>query len=307
MQFQTSVRNRMSCVGVGLHTGVHVEMTLVPSLPDTGIRFRRIDVTDRPNLIEARFDNVGATGYGTVVQNEAGVSVSTVEHLMAALSGLGVDNVTIEIDGPEVPVMDGSAAPFVFLIECAGIKTQALPRKVLVIREKIEIIDGDKKVGLYPADRFSVTFEIDFDADAIGRQFRALEVTESSFKTQIARARTFGFLHEVEYLNKRGLARGASLDNAVVLSEGKVLNRGGVRFGDEFVRHKILDAIGDLALAGYAIKGAYRAVRAGHTLNNQLLRALFDNDQAYEIVAQAPVGAPAFMASPRDELRVAMA
>ncbi len=307
MPFQTSVRNRMSCIGVGLHTGVHVEMTLVPASADSGIRFRRIDVTDRPNLIPAQFDNVGATGYGTVVQNDAGVSVSTVEHLMAALSGLGVDNVTIEIDGPEVPVMDGSAAPFVFLIECAGVKELSRPRRALVIREKVEIVDGDKKVGLYPADRFSVTFEIDFEADAIGRQFRALEVTESSFKSQIARARTFGFLHEVEYLNKRGLARGASLDNAVVLSDGKVLNRGGVRFGDEFVRHKILDAIGDLALAGFPIQGAYRAVRAGHTLNNQLLRTLFDRDQAYEIVTLSPAMAPAYVPAHKDGLRLAMA
>ena len=287
MALQTTVKNRMSCVGVGLHTGAHVRMTLTPAPVDTGICFRRIDVTDRPNMVPALYDTVGETGYGTVVMNEAGVSVATVEHVLAALSGLGVDNAVIEIDGPEVPVMDGSAAPFVFLIECAGIKTLARPRRVLQILEPVEIIEGDKRVGLYPADRFSVSFEIDFDAAAIGRQSLSLDVTEASFKSRIARARTFGFLHEVEHLNKRGLARGASLDNAVVLSEGKVLNRGGVRFDDEFVRHKILDAIGDLALAGMPILGAYRAARAGHTLNNKLLRALFDREEAFEVVTRS--------------------
>jgi UDP-3-O-[3-hydroxymyristoyl] N-acetylglucosamine deacetylase len=307
MPFQTSVKNRMSCVGVGVHTGAHVEMTLAPAPADSGIRFRRVDITDRPNLIHASFDSVSQTGYGTVIANDAGVSVSTIEHLMAALAGLGVDNAVIEIDGPEVPIMDGSAAPFVFLIECAGIKSLPKPRKTLRVLEKVEVVDGDKKVGLYPADRFSITYEIDFDADAIGRQFRALEITESSFKTQIARARTFGFLHEVEYLNKRGLARGASLDNAVVLSDGKVLNRGGVRFGDEFVRHKILDAVGDLALAGMPILGAYRAVRGGHTLNNQLLRALYDRPDAFEIVARGEAMEPHYMPSSYEGLQVAVA
>jgi UDP-3-O-[3-hydroxymyristoyl] N-acetylglucosamine deacetylase len=286
MTYQSTVKNRVSCVGVGLHTGSHVEMTLAPAPADTGIQFRRVDVTDRDNVIAAQFDWVSETGYGTVVSNDDGVSVSTVEHLMSALSALGIDNAIIEINGPEVPVMDGSAAPFVFLIECAGVKTLPRARRVLHILEPVEIIEGDKKVGLYPADRLSISFEIEFSADAIGYQARSVDVTETSFKSQIARARTFGFLHEVEHLTKMGLARGASLDNAVVLSEGKVINRGGVRYDDEFVRHKILDAIGDLALAGMPIVGAYRAVRAGHTLNNKLLRALFANPDSYEIVTR---------------------
>jgi len=285
MSLQTSIKNRVSCAGIGLHTGARVQMTLAPAPAGSGIRFRRVDITDRDNWLPARYDLVSATGYGTVLENDAGASIATVEHVLAALSGMGVDNATIEIDGPEMTVMDGSAAPFVFLIECAGIKRLQRARRVIQILERIEVVDGDKHVALEPSDQFSAAFEIDFDAEAIGRQAHRVVVTETSFKAEIARARTFGFLHEMEHLTARGLARGGSLDNAVVLNGGKVINRGGLRYRDEFVRHKILDAIGDLALAGLPILGAYEARRAGHTLNNRLLRALFDAPQAFEIIS----------------------
>ena len=292
MNFQTTIKNRVSCAGIGLHTGARVNMTLAPAGADFGIQFRRTDVADRDQLIPAHYDLVAQTNYGTVLANRAGVEVATVEHVMAALAGLGVDNAMIELDGPEVPIMDGSAAPFVFLIECAGLKRLQRPRRVLQILDEIEIVDGDKRVALKPWSGFAIDFEIDFDAEAIGRQARRLEITQAGFKSEIARARTFGFLHELEQLNAHGLARGGSLDNAIVLNGGQVLNRGGLRYRDEFVRHKILDAIGDLALAGLPIIGAYSAHRAGHGLNNRLLRALFDTPMAYEIVTLGVSRAP---------------
>lgn len=302
MNLQTTIKNRVSCAGIGLHTGARVNMTVAPAGDDAGIQFRRTDVPDRDNLVPARHDLVTQTGYGTVLTNRAGVQIATVEHVLAALAGLGVDNALIELDGPEVPIMDGSAAPFVFLIECAGLKRLRRPRRALQILDEIEIVEGDKRVALKPSDRFTVAFEIDFDAEAIGRQAHRLEIAQASFKSEIARARTFGFLHELEHLNANGLARGGSLDNAVVLNGGKVLNRGGLRYRDEFVRHKILDAIGDLSLAGFPIIGAYEGRRAGHGLNNRLLKTLFETPAAFEIVTP---GVHRMPASPGFEAAVA--
>jgi UDP-3-O-[3-hydroxymyristoyl] N-acetylglucosamine deacetylase len=259
-------------------------MTLHPADVATGIIFQRSDLGSKTGTIVASWDNVVDTRMATTLGNANGVCVGTVEHLMAALAGCGIDNALVEIDGPEVPVMDGSSAPFVFLIECAGVQLQQAPRLAIKIDKPIIVGDDSKFISLRPDDSFSVSFEIDFDDAPVAQQQLSLRLVNGTFKTEIARARTFGFAHEVDALREAGLARGGSLDNAVVINGNKVLNGDGLRYSDEFVRHKILDCVGDLYLAGAPIIGAVDALRSGHALNNVLLKALFDNPSAWSHV-----------------------
>lgn len=284
---QKTLKSAISCTGVGLHSGEKVSMTLQPASADTGIVFRRTDVAGDGAEIPAAFDSVVDTRLCTTIGAE-GKAIGTVEHLMAALAGAGIDNAIIEVGGAEVPVMDGSAAPFLFLIDCAGVAELDAPRKAIRILKPISAVDEDadglKTAALHPATGFTLDFQIDFSNPVIGSQKMTLGFNDGVFKDEIARARTFGFLHEAEALWAAGLAKGASLDNAVVVSGDKVMNEDGLRFDDECVRHKILDAVGDLYMAGAPIIGHYEGVRASHALNNQLLRELFADPANYEIV-----------------------
>lgn len=277
---QKTLKNRIKCSGIGLHSGAKVHMVLNPAAADTGVVFRRVDLPGRP-LISARYDQVSDLRMCTTVAAGEGVSIGTVEHLMAALAGMGVDNVLIDIDGPEVPVMDGSSAPFVFLIECADVIDQVAPRRYLKVLKTVEVRDGAASAALRPAEGFSIDFEIEFANQMIGRQSAEFQLEPGRFKADIARARTFGFVQEVEQLRAMGLARGGSLENAVVLGHDRILNDDGLRYDDEFVRHKILDALGDLYLTGAPIIGRYEGRRSGHALNNKLLKTLFADQSAY--------------------------
>jgi len=277
--------------GIGLHTGQTVRMVVRPASSGTGIIFVRTDIVAAgiDNVVPAKAHNVTQTRLGTVISNEAGVSVSTIEHLMAALAALGVDNVTIGIDGPEVPIMDGSSEPFVRLLDQAGFRRQMQPQSAIEIIEPIIVTEGDKSAAFYPADRFEMRFEIEFDNAAIGHQVIDLEVTEMSFRSELSSARSFGFLQGVEALRASGLARGASYDNVIVIDGERVANPEGLRFADEFVRHKALDAIGDLYVLGMPILGRFVGVKAGHGLNNALVRALLSKPEAYRVVTRTPV------------------
>lgn len=263
-------------------------LNLKPADAGTGIRIRRTDLYNGASEIIVDWAHVVDTRLATTVGNDYGTTVSTVEHLMSAIAGCEIDNLVIEVDGPEIPVMDGSAAPFVFLIECAGVVEQEAPRKAVKILKPIAVGDGTRSLTVLPADEFSISFDIDFASAAIDRQHYAIGDIESDFKSEISRARTFGFEHEVEAMRSAGLALGGSLDNAVVVSGDRVLNEEGLRFEDEFVRHKILDCIGDLYLAGGPIIGKVQATRSGHELNNALLRALFADDSAWTLVDAEP-------------------
>ena len=276
---QTTLKSSIRCSGIGLHTGEKIAMTLYPAEPGEGITFRRTDLGGAE--IPARFDNVVDTRLCTTIANEDGASVGTVEHLLAAFSGCEIDNVVVELDGPEVPIMDGSAEPFVFLIDCAGLASQNAPRRAIQILRPVTVSDDGREASLEPSDHFSVSLDIDFDNPRIGKQQLTVDVTSHLFKAEICRARTFGFLHEVEALRQSGLALGGSLDNAVVLSGDEILNEGGLRYTNEFVRHKVLDCIGDLYLAGGPLIGHYNGRRAGHAVHNKLLRALFADANAW--------------------------
>jgi len=276
---QKTLKAAIHCRGVALHSGKRVGMTLHPAAPDTGIVFRRSDRAGAE--IKACWRNVVEQPLCTRLDDGEGLSVATVEHLMAALCGLEIDNVVIELDGPEVPVMDGSAAPFVFLIECAGIAEQDAPRRAIKVLKPVTVGEDGRSAALSPDDGFAMSFAIDFASDAISRQDITIAVDPESFKSDISRARTFGFLHEVDQMRAAGLARGGSLDNAVVISGDQVLNREGLRYVDEFVRHKVLDALGDLYLAGAPIIGQFHGVRSGHALNRRLLEALFADADAW--------------------------
>ena len=272
--------------GMGLHTGVPVRMLVRSAPAGAGVVFVRSDITDRDKRVPALAHNVTKTTLGTVITNAAGVSVSTIEHVMAAFAALSIDNVSVELDGPEVPIMDGSAMPFVQLLDQAGFRRQAMPQQVIEILKPVDVIEGDKRASLLPADQFEVRFEIDFPGTPIGHQVVDLAITEQSFREELAAARTFGFLDGVEALRKAGLARGGSLDNAIVIDGDVILNEGGLRFTDEFVRHKALDAIGDLYVLGMPILGRFEGIRAGHGLNNALVRALLSRPDAYRIVTR---------------------
>ena len=302
-QRQRTVRWPVKGSGIGVHTGAPVTITIFPAAAGHGIRFRRTDLG--PDVeIAALWDRVVVTNHCTMLGQGLGgtdeATVMTVEHLMAAFAGLGIDNALVLIDGPEVPIMDGSAAPFVFLLDCAGTVEQDAPRRAIEVLRPVRVGDAGKHAELTPHRGLAIEFAIEFPAVAIGRQEGTVEVSETSFRADIARARTFGQLHEVDYLRSVGLARGGSLENAIVVDGARILNPDGLRFDDEFVRHKILDCIGDLYLAGAPILGRVKAERAGHALNNQLLRALFADQANWrlvdlpvdEIAVPMPVDAP---------------
>ncbi len=282
---QRTLKNRISCAGIGLHTGVSVSLTLHPAPADTGIVFLRSDVAPGVARMQARWDRVRASTLCTTIGNEFGTSVMTIEHLMAAFAGCSIDNAVVEVNGPEVPAMDGSAHPLVLLMECAGMVSQDAPRRVLRVLKTVEIEDGDRRAALRPSHEFRLEFEIDFEGPSKGphgvHQRRVFRGGERAFKEEIGRARTFGFAHEVDAMRAKGLARGGSLDNAVVIDGDKVLNAGGLRYEDEFVRHKILDCIGDLYLAGAPMIAHVSGVRSGHAVTHRLLRNLFADKSAW--------------------------
>ena len=275
---QRTLRNAVGCTGIGLHSGRKVELTLLPAAPGTGIVFRRSDADAE---IAARWANTIESSLCTTLSNGEGIAIGTVEHLMAALAGAAIDNAVVEIDGPEVPIMDGSAAPFLQLIERVGSVEQDLVRRAVKVLKPVEIEDGGGSAALYPDHGFSISFAIDFANPLIRRQELSLGIDAESFKAELSRARTFGLLDDVDRLRAAGLARGGSLDNAVVVSGTQVLNVGGLRYADEFVRHKLLDALGDLYLAGGPIIGHFRGVCSGHAHNRRLLAALFADADAW--------------------------
>jgi UDP-3-O-[3-hydroxymyristoyl] N-acetylglucosamine deacetylase len=281
---QRTLRNSIKATGLSLHTGEKVYVTLHPADVDTGIVFRRVDL-DPVLELPARAGNVGDTTLSTCLV-VGGARVSTVEHLLAALAGMGIDNAYVDIYGPEIPIMDGSAAPFVFLIQSAGILEQDAGKKFIRIKRKVTVEDGDKVVSLLPYDGFKLSFTIDFDHPVFDESSTHSELVFSSesFIRQVSRARTFGFIHEIEHLRSRGLARGGSVDNAIVVDDKQILNKDGLRYEDEFVRHKLLDAIGDLYLLGHSLIGEFRAYKSGHGLNNTILRALLAQPDAWEMV-----------------------
>jgi UDP-3-O-[3-hydroxymyristoyl] N-acetylglucosamine deacetylase len=292
---QRTLKSLVSASGVGLHTGQKVRVALRPAPADRGIVFRRVDLAT-PVDIPARAELVGEARLASTLIKD-GVKIHTVEHLMSALGGLGVDNVYVDLDAPELPIMDGSASPFVLLIQQAGIVEQAAPKRFLKMKKTVEVREGDKWARLEPYDGYKLSFSIDFRHPVIERstQSVAVDFAETSYLKEIARARTFGFMHEVEDLRESGLALGGGLDNAVVLDEYRVLNADGLRFADEFIRHKLLDAIGDLYLLGRPLLGAFSAHKSGHALNNRLLRAVLADAGALQTVSferseDAPAG-----------------
>ena len=282
---QRTLKNVIRATGVGLHTGEKVFLTLRPAAVNTGVVFRRIDL--KPVVdVEAILDNVSNTRMSTTLERD-GVRISTVEHLMSAFAGLGIDNVFVDLTAAEVPIMDGSAGPFVFLIESAGIEEQRAPKQFIRIKQSVEVRDGDKWAKFDPYDGFKVDLTIDFDHPAVqsSQQHASIDFLESSFIKDVSRARTFGFLDEVEALQEAGLARGGSLDNAIVMDAFHILNDEGLRYRDEFVKHKILDAVGDLYLLGHLLVGAFSAHKSGHSMNNRLLRRLLETESAWEYVS----------------------
>jgi len=281
---QRTLKNAIKATGIGVHTGDKVFLTLLPAPVNTGVVFRRVDC--QPVVeIPAKSEYVGDTSFCTTLVKD-GVRVSTVEHLLSALAGLGIDNVVIEVSAPEVPIMDGSSGPFVFLIQSAGIQEQEASKQFVKILKTIEVRDEDKIARIEPYDGFKVNFAIDFDHPVIrnGGQMLSVEFTSMNYIKQVSRARTFGFLSDFEWLRTNNLASGASLDNAIVLDEYRVVNEDGLRYDDEFVRHKVLDAIGDLFLLGHGVLGAFYGFKSGHTLNNKLLKTLLADASAWEIV-----------------------
>ena len=295
---QHTLKNTINCSGVALHSGIKVAMCLRPAPADTGIVFYRTDLhtaMETPAIaatdadLPARWDTVSDTVMSTTVQNDAGIKVATIEHLMAALAGCGIDNVRVELDGPEVPIMDGSSAPFVFLIECAGLQLQQACRRSVRVLRRVEIEDGDRRAALLPSNGFTVALEIDFDSPAITEKAGYFDLHNGGFKRDICRARTFGFEREVSRLMELGLGQGGSLDNVVVVGQDdEIMNEGGLRYGDEFIRHKVLDCVGDLYLAGGPILGHFAGQRTGHTSNNQILRKLFSDPANWEYTHDVP-------------------
>ncbi len=298
---QRTLKTVIRASGVGLHGGVKVNLTLRPAAPDTGIVFRRVDLPE-PKDIPAKAVLIGDTRMCSCLEVD-GVKVGTIEHLMSALCGLGIDNAWIDLDAPEVPILDGSAAPFVFLIQSAGIEEQNAAKKFIRVTKTIEVKDGDKWARFEPYDGYRLAFSIVFNHPAIDKSAQKAEIdfAEQSYVREVSRARTFGFMQEVEYLRENGLALGGGLENAIVLDEFRVLNQDGLRYGDEFVKHKILDAVGDLYLLGHPLLAAYSSHKGGHALNNQLARALLQQQDCWEFVsydeeAAAPQGVTRWLA-----------
>ena len=292
---QRTLKTVIRASGVGLHGGVKVNMTLRPAAPNSGIVFRRTDLPE-PVDIPATAFMVGDTRMCSCLE-KAGVKVGTVEHLMSAFAGLGIDNAWVDLDAPEVPILDGSASPFVFLIQSAGIEEQNAAKKFIRVTRSVEVCDGDKWARFEPYDGYKLTFSIIFNHPAIDKSTQKSEIdfAEHSYVREVARARTFGFMQEVEYLRESGLALGGGLENAIVLDEFRVLNQDGLRYGDEFVKHKILDAVGDLYLLGHPLLAAYSSHKGGHALNNALARELLKQRESWELVTfeqaeRAPAG-----------------
>ena len=299
---QRTLKKSISATGVGLHTGDKVKMTLLPALPDTGIVFRRVDLPDSAE-IKVQPQYVCDTRMCSALEHD-GVRIATVEHLMSALAGLGIDNVIVELTASEVPIMDGSSGPFVFLLQQAGIVEQAAPKKFIRIKKTVEVHDGDKWVRFDPYFGFKIDFTIDFAHPVFEQTGNNVKIdfADHSYIKEVSRARTFGFMHEVEALRSMGLARGGSLDNAIVLDEYRILNHDGLRYDDEFVKHKTLDAIGDLYVLGHPMLCAFTAYKSGHALNNQLLRTLMADAEAWEYATfdkaeEAPSGFQSFVTS----------
>jgi UDP-3-O-[3-hydroxymyristoyl] N-acetylglucosamine deacetylase len=281
MNLQTTLAGTASVSGIGVHSGQPATLTIRPAADGTGVVFVRADIADRDAEIPALATRVTTTELGTNMTNDAGVSVATVEHFLAACAGLGVDNVRAELDGPELPILDGSSRPFVALLERAGLKQQASPKRVLKILKPVEVRQGVKFARLSPGDGFTMNVAIDFPSKAIGRQAISFTMTPGAFAREVAWARTFGFAHQAAQLHAMGKGLGASMDNTVVIENDAVINPGGLQAKDEFVRHKLLDVIGDLFLAGGTIEGLYQAEQPGHALNNQLLRAVFADASSF--------------------------
>ena len=289
MLHQRTLNKPISAAGVGLHTGQRVEMTLRPASEDIGIRFRRLDIHP-PQEIQANAHNVTDTKLGTTItQNDA--SIMTVEHLLAAFSGLGIDNAYVDIHGPEVPIMDGSAASFILLVELAGIKEQKAPKKFLRIKKNVRVEENGKFAEFKPYNGYRLNFQIEFEHPMIQNKLTefTFDFSTLNFLDQISRARTFGFLKEIETLRANNLALGGSLDNAIVLDDYRILNQDGLRFDDELVRHKILDAIGDLYLMGHILVGEFNGFKSGHELNNKLIRKLYADETAWEEVQESEI------------------
>ena len=289
MLHQRTLNKPISAAGVGLHTGQRVEMTLRPASEDIGIRFRRLDIHPAQE-IQANAHNVTDTKLGTTItQNDA--SIMTVEHLLAAFSGLGIDNAYVDIHGPEVPIMDGSAASFILLVELAGIKEQKAPKKFLRIKKHVRVEDNGKFAEFKPYNGYRLSFQIEFEHPMIQNKLTefTFDFSTLNFLDQISRARTFGFLKEIETLRANNLALGGSLDNAIVLDDYRILNQDGLRFDDELVRHKILDAIGDLYLMGHILVGEFNGFKSGHELNNKLIRKLYADETAWEEVQESEI------------------
>jgi UDP-3-O-[3-hydroxymyristoyl] N-acetylglucosamine deacetylase len=277
---QRTLAKPASCSGIGLHSGKEVNLTIKPAPINHGIKFKRTDLPDSPSII-AHFNRVVDTSLATVIGSD-GCIVSTIEHLMASFAGLSVDNALIELDAYEVPVMDGSAGPFTEIIKAAGIRSQEASRHFFVIKEQIELKDNQKSVAVYPSATFKITCSIEFDHPMIGKQSYSMEISDRIFETEISRARTFGFLHEVEYLKRFGLARGGSLENAVVIDKHQIINKDGLRYPDEFVRHKILDCLGDFSLLGMPILGHLVVDKSGHAFNHAFLEKFFAEKRSWE-------------------------
>ncbi|MGB6975926.1 MAG: UDP-3-O-acyl-N-acetylglucosamine deacetylase [Gammaproteobacteria bacterium] len=284
MSKQRTLKNVIKARGVGVHTGEPIYCTLRPAKEDTGVMFCRTDLPE-PFYILACVENVGDTTLSTCLVKD-GVRIATIEHLMSALSGLGIDNAYVDLTAPEVPIMDGSASPFIFLIQSAGIEEQNAPKQFIRIKKKVSVKEGDKKVWVEPFDGFKVHFEIDFQHPVVKRskQSAVLDFSSTAFVKEVSRARTFGFLSDFEKLRQHNLALGASLDNAIVLDDSCIVNESGLRYEDEFVKHKILDAVGDLYLLGHSLIGAFHGYKSGHQLNNLLLRTLLADEKAWEVV-----------------------
>lgn len=281
---QRTLKNVIRATGVGLHTGEKVFLTLRPAAPGTGIKFRRVDL-DEPVTIDATPENVGETMLSTTLVCK-GVKISTVEHLLSAFAGLGIDNAYVDVSAPEVPIMDGSAGPFVFLLQSAGVEEQNAPKRFIRIKRKVQAQEGDKWACFEPFNGFKVTFTIDFEHPAFHEdtQTVSMDFSSTSFVKEVSRARTFGFMKDIEYLRQQNLALGGSLDNAIVVDDYRILNEDGLRYVDEFAKHKILDAIGDLYLLGHSLIGEFKGYKSGHGLNNLLLRTLLMERDAWEMV-----------------------
>jgi UDP-3-O-[3-hydroxymyristoyl] N-acetylglucosamine deacetylase len=284
---QRTLKDEVGCTGIGLHTGEKVKINLRPAPGDTGVRFVRTDLDGHP-MVEVRLDNVFDTTLATTIGSD-GCKVATIEHLMAAFFGLGIDNVVVELDGPEVPIMDGSAAPFLFLIKSVGVKEQKEPKRFIVIKKPFKVDDGNRSVAIYPSKELKISYMIDFQHPLLRNQEYELTFSGGDFSREISRARTFGFLRDVQTLKENGLAKGGSLDNAVVIDDFRIINEDGLRFNDEFVRHKILDFIGDLSIVGAPVIGHFVAKKSGHYLNQYMLRGLMESKRHWkELTFETP-------------------